>query len=141
MLDGAVPNLARHVFLHPEARTVYPDWLTAADEQVSRLRAAIGRWGEDADFAALMDELRTAPDFVQRWAIFAATEKRRGSTRIGHPVLGHLNLDYEVLLLPDDVDEQRLITWLPADDATATALARTGDTAVPSSPAQLHVIG
>ena len=63
-----VPNLARHVFLHPDARTVYPDWVAAADEQVSRLRAATARWGDDDDFAALMDELRTAPDFIERWS-------------------------------------------------------------------------
>ncbi|MDQ1397198.1 MAG: hypothetical protein QOG64_2457, partial [Acidimicrobiaceae bacterium] len=71
MLDGAVPNLARHVFLHPDARTVYPDWLAAADEQVSRLRTATAHWGEDADVAALMDELRAAPEFVERWSLFA----------------------------------------------------------------------
>jgi transcriptional regulator with XRE-family HTH domain len=140
MLDGAPPNLARHVFLHPHARAVYPDWLDVADEQVSRLRAATTRWAEDDDFAALLDELRTAPDFVQRWSIFAATEKRRGATRIVHPVIGELRLNYEVLLLPDDVDEQRLITWLPADDATAVSLARAVNTPVPASPAQLRVI-
>jgi transcriptional regulator with XRE-family HTH domain len=141
MLDGAVPNLARHVFLHPDARTVYPDWADAADEQVSRLRAATDRWGDDEGFAALLDELRTVPDFIERWSIFATTEKRRGTAQLVHPDLGRLRLNYEVLLLPDDVDGQRLITWLPADDATALALARTGDTAVPTSPAQLRVIG
>ena len=30
------------------------------------------------DFAALMDELRAAPDFNERWSSFATTEKRRG---------------------------------------------------------------
>jgi hypothetical protein len=40
-----------------------------------------------------------------------------------------------VLLLPGD-DEQRLVTWLPADDITARATAE----AVPSRPAQLRVI-
>jgi transcriptional regulator with XRE-family HTH domain len=141
MLDGALPNLARHVFLHPDARTVYPDWIAAADEQVSRLRAATVRWGDDHDFAMLMDELRTSPDFNERWSMFAATEKRRGTTRIVHPDLGQLRLNYEVLLLADDIDEQRLITWLPADDSTAAALAGAGDKMVPSSPAQLRVIG
>ena len=141
MLADAMPNLARHVFLHADARTVYANWVVAADEQVSRLRAATGRWGEDERFVALMDELRTAPDFIERWAIFGTTEKRRGTTNIVHPDIGRLRLNYEVLLLPDDVDEQRLITWLPADDATATALARTSDTGVPTSPAQLRVIG
>ena len=82
-----------------------------------------------------------APDFVERWSIFAPTEKRRGTTRIVHPDISRLRLNYEVLLLPDDVDEQRLITGLPADDSTAVALARSGDTAVPTSPAQLRVIG
>jgi transcriptional regulator with XRE-family HTH domain len=141
MLDGAVPNLARHVFLYSRAPTVYPDWIVAADEQVSRLRAATARWGDDESFAALMNELRTVPVFVERWSIFAATDKRRGTTRITHPDLGGLRLNYEVLLLPDEVDEQRLITWMPADEATADALARRAETAVPTSPAQLRVIG
>jgi transcriptional regulator with XRE-family HTH domain len=141
MLDGAVPNLARHVFLHPDARTVYPDWVAAADEQVSRLRASATHWGEDENFAALIEELHTAPDFVDRWSSFATAEKRRGTKRIVHPDMGGLRFNYEVLLLPDDVDQLRLITWLPADDSTAIALAGAGDKAVPSSPAQLRVIG
>lgn len=141
ILDGAVPNVARHVFLHPDARTVYADWVAAADEQVSRLRAATVRWGDDHDLAKLMDELRTSPAFNERWSIFGATEKRRGTTRIVHPDIGQLRLNYEVLLLADDVDELRLITWLPADDSTAAALAGGAGNGVPSSPAQLRVIG
>jgi hypothetical protein len=141
MLEKAGPNLARYVFLHRDARTVYPEWAAAADDQVGRLRAASVRWGDNERFAKLMDELRTAPDFVERWSKFATTHKRRGTTRILHPDFGRLRINYEVLLLPDDVDELRLITWLPADDSTANALASLGDTAAPTSPAQLRVIG
>jgi hypothetical protein len=141
MLDDATPNLARYVFLHPSARAISPDWEAAADEQVSRLRTASGRWGDDHGFAALMEELRAAPDFNKRWSSFATTEKRRGTKRIVHPQLGRLRLNYDALVLPDDDVEQRLITWLPADEATAAALARTGETALPTSPAQLRVIG
>ena len=140
MLENAEPNLARYVFLYRDARTVYPDWTAAADDQVARLRAASLRWGDNERFAKLVDELRTAPDFVERWSKFATTEKRRGTTRILHPDFGRLRFNYEVLL-PDEVDEQRLITWLPADDSTADAFASLGDTAAPSSPAQLRVIG
>jgi transcriptional regulator with XRE-family HTH domain len=140
MLEGAVPNLARHVFLHPGARTAFPDWDAEADEQVSRLRDASGRWGDDPSVGALMEELRTAPDFTDRWSDFGTMDKRRGTKRIVHPTLGPLRLNYEVLLLPDDATEQRLVTWLPADNATAVALAGTGDRA-PSSPARLRVIG
>jgi transcriptional regulator with XRE-family HTH domain len=141
MLENAEPNLARYVFLHRDARTVYPDWTAAADDQVGRLCAASVRWSDNERFAKLMDELRTAPEFVERWSKFATTDKRRGTTRILHPGFGRLRINYEVLLLPDDVDELRLITWLPADDSTANALASLGDAAVPSSPAQLRVIG
>ncbi len=140
VLEGDVPNLARHVFLHPSARAVYADWVAAADQQVSRLRAATTRWGDDHEFAALLDELRTAPEFNERWSTFATAEKRRGTTRIVHPDIGRLHFSYEVLLLPDDIDEQSLIAWLPADETTALALARTDQSAVPSSPAQLRVI-
>jgi transcriptional regulator with XRE-family HTH domain len=140
MLEGAEPNLARYVFLHREARTVYPDWTAAADDQVGRLRAATARWGDNEGFAKLMDELREVPDFLERWSKFATAEKRRGTTRILHPDFGRLRINYEVLL-PDEVDEQRLITWLPGDDSTADAFASLGDTAAPSSPAQLRVIG
>jgi hypothetical protein len=111
MLESAEPNLARYVFLHRDARSVYPDWTAAADDQVARLRAASVRWGDNEQFAKLMDGLRTAPDFVERWSKFARTEKRRGATRILHPDFGHLRINDEVLL-PDEVDEQRLITWL-----------------------------
>jgi transcriptional regulator with XRE-family HTH domain len=69
MLEGAVPNLARHMFLHPGGRTAYPDWEAAADEQVSRLRSATERWGDDPSFTSLLDELRTAPDFIDVLAV------------------------------------------------------------------------
>jgi hypothetical protein len=140
MLDGPVPNLARHVFLHPRARDVYPDWVSAADEHVSRLRAATVHWGDDEGMAARMDELRDVPEFVTRWSTFSATDKRRGMKRLVHPELGELRLAYEVLLLPED-GEQRLVTWLPGDDATATALATAVGGGAPVSPAQLRVIG
>jgi|GEM_PF-4533583 len=86
-----------------------------------------------------MGALRTAPDFIDRWSDFGTVDKRRGTKRIGHPAFGPLRLNYEVLLLPDDATEQRLVTWLPADEATAVALAGTADGA-PSSPARLRVI-
>jgi len=46
-----------------------------------------------------------------------------GVVRLTHPVAGPLRLAYETLDLPAD-DDQRLIVYLPADDATSTALDR-----------------
>jgi hypothetical protein len=47
-------------------------------------------------------------------------EKRRGQKRLRHPGLGELRLAFEVMILPGD--DLRLVTWLPADDATTAAL-------------------
>jgi hypothetical protein len=112
-----------------------------ADERVGRLRTASGRWADDDGFAALLDELRAAPGFAPRWARFATTDRRRGTIRLAHPDLHQLRFDVEALLLPDEADAQRLVTWLPADDATVTALAGLDNITVPSSPAQLRVMG
>jgi hypothetical protein len=98
------------------------------------------RWGDDEGLAALMDELHAVPAFAERWAAYGVNEKRRGVKRLVHPDLGELRLAYEVLLLPDD-SEQRLVTWLPGDDATAAALALADGPVVPASPAQLRVVG
>ena len=133
------PNLARHVFLHPQARQVYPDWRRAADEQVSWLRRSSVRWGHDEAFVAIVGELQELPEFASRWSAHPIGEKRRGSKHLDHPVVGGLAVAYEVLLLPDD-GEQRLVTWLPGDEESAQHLARLTAPA-PSAPPRLRVVG
>ena len=44
-----------------------------------------------------------------------------GTTRITHPGAGNLRLTYETLELSAD-DDQQLIVYLPADEATVAAL-------------------
>src|SRR4051794_37796433 len=68
MLDEPRVNLARYVFIHPDARTVYVDWDAAADEQVARLRASEPRWREEPAFAALLEELLAVEEFTSRWS-------------------------------------------------------------------------
>ena len=137
VLATAPYNLARFVLADPRAREVFPDWERVADEQVSRLRAASIRWGDDDTFAALLDELGSLPAFTERWSTHSVAEKRRGTKRLAHPKVGELRLAYEVLLLPDE--EQRLITWLPADEATEAAMRIAIDD-LPASPARLRVV-
>ena len=81
VLDDPRPNLARYILTHPLARTVYPDWSWAADEQVGRLRAASIRWGGDSRFVDLVDELSSLKDFATRWSAHTVSEKQRGTTR------------------------------------------------------------
>jgi transcriptional regulator with XRE-family HTH domain len=138
LVDDDVPNLARHAFMHPSARTIYPDWSWVADEQVGRLRAASTRWREDERFVALLNELMPNPEFGDRWLRHTLSERHRGVQRMSHPRFGELRLSYEVLHLGDDA-EHRLITWIPADEATTMAIdAASNQVAV--SPANLRVV-
>ncbi|MCU1502281.1 MAG: transcriptional regulator [Ilumatobacteraceae bacterium] len=128
LLDASRPNLARYVFLHPMARRSYPDWSWAADEQVGRLRDAALRWGDDPHVVTLLDLLGGVPEFASRWAQHPVSEKRRGTRRIDHPRVGELRVAYEIMQLADG--DQRLVTWLPGDDASAgllTAALADGD--------------
>ena len=138
VVDREDHNLVGFTFLDRRARAVYPDWSEIADQQVSDLRMAELRWGRDPLMAPILAELMTTPEFAGRWAEHDVTENRRGEKRLVHPALGPLRVAYEVLLLPDGT-EQRLVTWLPADDATATAFATLSES--PASPARLRVVG
>jgi transcriptional regulator with XRE-family HTH domain len=132
MLEGEPPNLVRHVFLDARAAAVHPEWAAAADEQVRQLRAAAMHWSWDAGFQALVDDLTGIREFDRRWSAHTLAAKRRGTKRLEHPELGPLRFDFEALLV-GELSEQRLVTWLPADDATVAALE-------PAAPARLRVV-
>lgn len=139
VLDADAPNLAQYLFLDPRSREAYPDWDAAATEQVSQLRAARVRIGPSPGFEAMLERLQEVPEFASRWSAHAVAEKRRGQKRLAHPEVGELRLAFEVLLLPHD-GEQQLITWLPADDATARALTALVSGAV-SASRRLRLVG
>jgi transcriptional regulator with XRE-family HTH domain len=124
LLDGPRPNLARFTFTDPRARTAYPDWAATADEQASTLRARMLDHGHEAAFTALVEELERVPAFAARWSSHQVVEQRRGTKRLRHPVVGEVQVAYEVLLLPADHGDLRLITWLPADPASDDAIRR-----------------
>ena len=85
------------------------------------------------------DLLREIPAFATRWSDHEVAEQRRGTRALAHPTLGPLQVAYEVMSLADD-DEQRLVTWLPADERTAAAFERLSPVAEPTSPARLRVV-
>jgi transcriptional regulator with XRE-family HTH domain len=139
LLDGPRPNLARFVFLDPRARAVYPEWAEAADEQGAWLRGVSPRWQANPAYRALLNELTAgSAEFEQRWAAYAVTQKRRGTKRLVHPAVGQIKIGYEVLVLADE--EQRLITWQPADEASAGAIARAVQPARTGAEPRLRVV-
>lgn len=117
LLDAQRPNVVRFVFTDPRARAAYPDWDRIADEQVANL--AIELCPQTAE---LLEELTSTAGaaFTDRLRA-ASSPQRTGVERVAHPEVGDLRLAYETLELPD-ADGQRLVVYLPADDATSSAL-------------------
>ena len=139
MLDERPPNLAEFIFRHPQAHRVYPDWERTADDQVSQLRAAArARWADDDRFQELVAGLQAEPEFATRWDTHLVSVPHAGIKRLAHPAVGELRIAFESLVLADD--DQRLVTWLPADDATAAAMRTAVAAPEPVSPAQLRIV-
>ncbi|PXY21815.1 helix-turn-helix domain-containing protein [Prauserella endophytica] len=120
LLDAEAPNLVRFLFTDARAHTVFADWERVADEHVANLK--LGPPGDDPHLAALTDELTVtagAP-FADRLRCPPSLVPDTGELRLVHPEVGGLLLAYETLALPDD--DQRLLVYLPADEATGAAL-------------------
>jgi len=132
-------NLARFVLTDPRASDAFPDWDAMADEQVARLRAAHTWWSDDTRLTSLIDELSPVPAFAERWSRHTVADLRRGTHRLQHPSAGELRLACEVLAVAG-TDGQHLVTWLPADDATATRLDALVADEVATSPPRLRLV-
>lgn len=123
ILDAGPPSLVRFVFTDSRARTVYPDWDSVADHHVAALKIESHR--ADPHVLALVEDLTNAAGalFADRLETSTVVPRRTGVERMVHPDAGDLRLAYETLSLPD-ADDQRLVVYLPADDASSAALDR-----------------
>jgi transcriptional regulator with XRE-family HTH domain len=96
-------NVARFVFLSPRAREFFPDWESTANDLVANLRTEAGRNPHDRALQDLVGELSTRSQaFRTRWAAHNVRQHQTGRKRLHHPVVGDLELTYEVLALPAD---------------------------------------
>jgi transcriptional regulator with XRE-family HTH domain len=100
------PNHARFIFLDPRSRELYPDWWEeAADITVALLRVTAGRDPYDRELSDLIGQLSTRSDaFRLRWASHDVRSHRAGAKRLRHPIVGDLDLTFEVLDLTADDD-------------------------------------
>jgi hypothetical protein len=118
MLDGVRPNVARFAFADPRARTTFPDWHAVADDYLAALKAET--WIEDPYAEPLLHDLRaTGAEFTDRWNATHAPRVATGTHRVVHPEVGDLRITFETMRLADE--GQRLVVYLPADEATSAA--------------------
>ena len=98
-------NSARFAFLDPAARDFYADWEKTAKDLVAHLRSEAGRNPYDRGLSDLVGELSTrSQEFRTWWAAHNVRYHQTGIKRLRHPVVGDLELSYEVLELPADED-------------------------------------
>jgi transcriptional regulator with XRE-family HTH domain len=96
-------NSARFTFLDPAAQDFFADWERTAKELVAHLRSEAGRNPYDRDLSNLIGELSTrSEEFRAWWAAHNVRYHRTGVKRLHHPVVGELELSYEVMELPAD---------------------------------------
>jgi transcriptional regulator with XRE-family HTH domain len=97
------PNSARFTFLDPAAQEFYIDWERTAKDLVAHLRSQAGRKPYDRGLSDLVGELSTrSQEFRTWWAAHNVRYHQTGTKRLRHPVVGELELDYEVMDVPAD---------------------------------------
>lgn len=96
-------NSARFTFLDPAAHDFYADWERAAKDLVAHLRSEAGRNPYDKNLSDLVGELSTrSPEFRTWWAAHNVRYHQTGVKRLHHPLVGDLELAYEVMELSAD---------------------------------------
>ena len=132
-LDPARPaNHARFIFLDPRARDFYPDWDSVANITVANLRSEAGHDPYDRDLSDLVGELSTRSDeFRTRWAAHNVRIHRTGVKRVHHPVVGDLELTFEMLQLTADPGLSLLTYNAEPDTPSDEALKLRGSWAAP----------
>jgi transcriptional regulator with XRE-family HTH domain len=104
------PNSARFTFLDPAAQTFFVDWEKSAKDLVAALRSMAGRNPYDRALSDLVGELSTRSDaFCAWWAAHNVRYHHTGTKRLHHPVVGDLELSYEVMELPADTEHRLTI--------------------------------
>ena len=120
-------SVARHVFLDPASRDLYPDWAAMAAECVAYLRSVSGHRREDRQLAELVGELSVkSEDFRHLWADHQVKECMFGVKRLRHPVAGPLTFQYETLTVPADPGQTLVVYASEPGSETAERLALLG---------------
>ncbi len=91
-----------HLF-DPAAQEFFLDWEKAAKDLIAALRSMAGRNPYDRALSALVGELSTRSEaFRGWWAAHNVRYHQTGTKRLHHPVVGDLELSYEVMELAAD---------------------------------------
>ena len=126
----------------PGRRDFYADWERIADELVAHLRSEAGRNPYDRQLSDLIGELSTRSDeFRVRWAAHNVRFHRTGIKRLHHPVVGELELCYEVMELSADAGLTISVFTAEAGSASQQALDLLASWTATPEPAERRLRG
>ena len=118
--DG-IPNLLWWLFTAPGPRG--PTWSATGRNTLARFRSEHARRYGDPAFTSLINALLAAsPKFRELWRRHEVQNAQLGTKVIDHPEMGRLRL-HHLQSIPTSHPDLRLTQFVPADDATRTALA------------------
>jgi len=116
-------NLARWVFLAPEARERYLEWDEVASELAAVLRVDAATDPDDRELNELIGELTVkSAEFRSVWCEHRVYECTFGTKRFHHPIAGPMQLDYEALDLPGAGGQRIIIYTAPEGSRSEEAL-------------------
>ena len=107
----AIQTERSDAFTEPEMRELRPDWDAMTARVVPHLRSIAGPDTDNPRLAELVGELSLRSErFRTLWAREDVKHKATGTSLFNHPQVGPLELNYEMLLIPDS-GMQALVTY------------------------------
>ncbi|MFI1453976.1 helix-turn-helix domain-containing protein [Streptomyces roseus] len=105
-LPAGERNMARYMFLAPEARDLYVDWPETARENVGMLRLYASHHPRDPRLAQLAGELSAGDrDFGRWWSEHDVYQPKYGSKRYHHALAEDFTLGFEAFTPIGDSDQ------------------------------------
>lgn len=118
------PNKVAMMFTDAQSRGLHREWEAEATLAVASLRYVSAVYVADDDLARLVGNLSmVSEDFAQLWAAQPVALCTHGIKRYHHPVVGRLDLHFQILHLPED-DGHRLLLHHAEPGSNAEAALR-----------------
>jgi transcriptional regulator with XRE-family HTH domain len=134
-------NSMRSLFLDEAMRDFYIDWEMTAIKVIAGLRAITGPDVDDPGLSAFVGELSVrSEDFRRLWARQEVRTKGSGTSRMRHPVVGELELDYEKLAVQGTDGQLLIIYHARAGSISEERLSLLNAISVPPAPADTRAI-
>jgi transcriptional regulator with XRE-family HTH domain len=122
-LSIAERNVVRLVFLHPDMRSRFQDWPSAARTGVSLLRMGAARMPDDPRLVSIVSELSLRDESFRRWwRSQRVVSSSQGQRTYVHPLAGTLDLDWQTLLTNVHPDQTIVVLTPLPESASARAL-------------------